>query len=127
MIYPKLSLFVKATLKVNFGHWLLLLLTPTYLLQLVMIIQSGILYDIFSFDMLKLIKYVRVWNMKTKKLIKVLELEKRIRSCAFSQDGQELACGLSDGRLVVLKVEYVRFIITIYNGIIFLMFKLTEI
>ena len=51
--------------------------------------------------------------MKTKKILKVLELEKRIRSCAFSQDGQHLACGLSDGKLVVLKVEYVKFYLTL--------------
>jgi hypothetical protein len=49
--------------------------------------------------------------MKTKKLIKVVELEKRIRSCAFSQDGLNLACGLSDGRLVVVKIEYTLFIL----------------
>lgn len=34
------------------------------------------------------------------------KLEKRIRSCSFSADGKSLACGLSDGRLVIVNTEY---------------------
>ena len=50
---------------------------------------------------------VRVWNMKDNSLSKITELEHRIRSCTFSMDGQSLACGLSDGTLVVLKIQFV--------------------
>lgn len=48
---------------------------------------------------------VRIWNMRTNKLLKVTELENKIRSCSFNADGSSLACGLSDGTLVILKTE----------------------
>ncbi len=47
--------------------------------------------------------YLRIWNLKENKLIKITELEKQIRSCSFSKDESSLACGLIDGTLVVLK------------------------
>jgi WD40 repeat protein len=50
---------------------------------------------------------VRIWNIKDNSLNKITELEHRIRSCAFNVDGQSLACGLSDGTLVVLKTQLV--------------------
>lgn len=50
-------------------------------------------------------KTVRVWDLKENKLLKIAQLEKRIRSCSFSLDGKSLACGLSDGTLVILKIE----------------------
>jgi WD40 repeat protein len=50
-------------------------------------------------------KTVRVWNLKEKRLLKITELEKKVRSCSFSGDGKHLACGLTDGLLVVLNVE----------------------
>ena len=48
---------------------------------------------------------VRIWNMKTNKQTKMAALEHRIRSCSFNPDGSSLACGLSDGTLVVLKTQ----------------------
>lgn len=48
---------------------------------------------------------VRIWNIKTKKLVKIVELEKKVRSCAFNKDSTHLACGLSDGTLVVLNTR----------------------
>jgi hypothetical protein len=39
--------------------------------------------------------------------MKIIELEKKIRSCAFNHDQTALACGLSDGTLVVLNSEYI--------------------
>lgn len=50
-------------------------------------------------------KTIRVWNLRENKLIKIRELEKQIRSCAFSADGKHLACGLVEGVLQVLNVE----------------------
>ena len=43
--------------------------------------------------------------MKNNKQIKMAELEHKIRSCSFNEDGSSLACGLSDGTLVVIKTE----------------------
>ncbi len=48
---------------------------------------------------------VRIWDMKSKKLIGVTELDAKVRSCSFSADGKFLACGLSEGTLVVLQIE----------------------
>jgi echinoderm microtubule-associated protein-like 6 len=50
-------------------------------------------------------KSVRIWNLKTNKLIKIAELGQKVRSCDFSIDEKYLACGLSNGTLVVLKTE----------------------
>ncbi len=48
---------------------------------------------------------VRIWNLREKRLIKITELEKKIRSCSFSADGKHIACGLTDGLLVVINIE----------------------
>ena len=48
---------------------------------------------------------VRIWDMKDNKQTKMTLLEHRIRSCSFNKDSTSLACGLSDGTLVVLKTE----------------------
>ena len=50
-------------------------------------------------------KTVRIWSMKNNRMVKMTQLEHKIRSCSFSADGKSLACGLSDGTLVVLKIE----------------------
>ena len=43
--------------------------------------------------------------MKNNKQIRMAELEHKIRSCAFNEDGSAIACGLSDGTLVVVKTQ----------------------
>ncbi|CAF0889090.1 unnamed protein product [Brachionus calyciflorus] len=55
---------------------------------------------------------VRIWDSKTNKILKIAELEKKIRSCDFNNDQTHLACGLSDGTLVVLNIEDMK---VIYN------------
>lgn len=52
---------------------------------------------------------VRVWDAKTNTIIKITELEKKIRSCDFNSDQTHLACGLVDGILVILNLEYIIF------------------
>jgi WD40 repeat protein len=48
---------------------------------------------------------VRVWSIKNNKIISITQLESKVRSCSFSADAMSLACGLSDGTLVVLKTQ----------------------
>ncbi len=43
--------------------------------------------------------------MNTHELQKIKKLDKKIRSLSFSADGQQLACGLADGILIVLDIE----------------------
>ena len=50
-------------------------------------------------------KTLRVWDLNEKKLLKITELESKIRSCAFSADGKHIACGLSEGKLVIVNVD----------------------
>ena len=50
-------------------------------------------------------KTVRIWNLKDNKLLKIAQLDKRIRSCSFSKDGKFLACGQSDGSLVIINTK----------------------
>lgn len=47
-------------------------------------------------------KTVRIWDLHQKKLLKFKLLPASIRSCAFSNDAKQLACGLTDGKLIVL-------------------------
>ena len=50
-------------------------------------------------------KTVRLWDLQQKRILKCRQLSASIRSCAFSVDAKQLACGLSDGKLVILNVE----------------------
>lgn len=52
------------------------------------------------------LNYLRIWDLKARKIIKMAELDNKIRSCSFSHDESALACGLSDGVLVVLNTSY---------------------
>lgn len=47
----------------------------------------------------------RIWDLKNNILLKMNRLDHRIRSCSFSIDSKQLACGLSDGSLIVLNLE----------------------
>lgn len=50
-------------------------------------------------------KTVRIWDMKKNRMLKMKKLQSRIRSCSFSADSKQLACGLKNGILVVLNVD----------------------
>lgn len=50
----------------------------------------------------------RIWDLKTKKIIKMAELSNKVRSCAFNHDETALACGLTEGVLVVLNTSWVQ-------------------
>jgi len=44
---------------------------------------------------------VRVWDLARGRCVQVLEAGSPVRSMALSPDGEQLACGLTDGRLVI--------------------------
>ncbi len=48
---------------------------------------------------------LRIWDIKMKGVRKSKKLDKKIRSCSFNADEKLLACGLTDGTLVVLDID----------------------
>ena len=51
---------------------------------------------------------VRVWDMDARKQTSLRTLDGPVRTVCISLDGSHIACGLEDGRLVVLKLKTMR-------------------